>query len=107
MKREIYEGNYTLIPSLESAVLVDYYELPGMTAEGMKITITHLSGVTVKQECYEDSMRTVAVHPPPEDLRASMSYTGKMRITLYAQDDYALGNMERVILEEIGKKIEY
>ena len=93
-----------MVPSLENAVLVDQYRTPGPTAEGVEVTIRHLSGITVKYERYEDAMRGVAVHPSPEDLHASISYTGKMKITLYGQDDQTVGEVEKIILEEIGRK---
>lgn len=98
MKREIYEGNYKPVSSLESAILVHRHTEPGPTAEGVEVSIRHLLGVTIKFERYEDAMKVVA--PGPIDL----SYKGLMKITLYGQDDYTLGNMERVILEEIGKR---
>ena len=102
MEKKIYEGDYRLVPSLESALLVDRYQIPGMTAEGVDVIVRHLSGVTVKQERYEDDSRIVSPGAPltAQDLR----YTGLMKITLYAQDENALGDIEKMILGEIERE---
>ena len=102
MEKNIYEGSCKLIPSLEKAILVHEHKEPGLTAEGVDVVIKYLGEVVIKYEKYEDVGKTVNPLAPltAEDLK----YSGLMRITLYAQDNQALGEVEQIILKEIEGK---
>ena len=102
MEKNIYEGSYKLVSILESALLVDQYKMPGITAEGVDVMVKHLSGVTIKQERYEDMGRTI--NPLASLTIEDLKYTGLMKITLYADNETHLGEVERIILEEIERK---